>query len=506
MNLFFIILSLHFPEARATESLDVLFKLESVGCMQPVDNVDGLFAALFQDACRDYFHRETRFQYRDITPFLAPMRQSKIPYAKWVQDKKVLATLSAKSDTESLVRSALIRKGMHFELHLEWLHVPQLEVLATLSAKLSEVDEFGAKLSKESLELEFLNALDALVRRVPYLTQITGRKDHGITLALAPQDAIQPGSKVFFGTLSAVRVHPLLKTVTAWEWEPTGEGMVDAIEERMAFVTLVSEQTSGAVKPFQRVVQVLAPPPLPPALTPETRLIEAVEQKPIEPKPLPPLGKIQVGPSTFLGVRNFEEGETITKGGGIGGGYHIHADTLIKENWFLGFDLEHFFWDYTQVGRGTGIDAGPLAVSNLNVHLRTGYLVPLLAQGPKTIFEVGFHQESLLAGTFKNERFGALFVSSLSLGFQVNFKWGPSFEGGVQFGYRPLVFPSAAWLDRTPTRIQSLDLGLRFGYELTTRTQLGLQALITPLFMSIPGAMTQEWHQISVAPTFSYHF
>src|SRR6185295_11380111 len=90
------------PVAQANPEMDRLYALETVGALKAWDNVDGLFSDYVSSAYKDYFSRQTRFVYQDLSKADAVLKHSKLPYPKLIEDPQVLAQIARAEKTQTL--------------------------------------------------------------------------------------------------------------------------------------------------------------------------------------------------------------------------------------------------------------------------------------------------------------------------------------------------------------------------------------------------------------------
>lgn len=248
------------PAARATAELDQKYALETIGALRSWDNVDGLFADYVAAAYKDYFARQGRFRAVDLAKADALLSGNpKIPYAKAIEDREILAQLARSMRAQSLLRTRVRKEGPQYRFAIEWLHSPGMDALATEELVLNDPamgDVAGA----------LKGALDRLFRKVPFLGQVTGRDEGSVTLNVGALQApgagarIQRGDTVVVGTLDDVKKHPLLKQVVDWRLTPTGRLEVEQVDESIAFCRVVDEEEGRQIGKYQKILQVIPRP------------------------------------------------------------------------------------------------------------------------------------------------------------------------------------------------------------------------------------------------------
>ncbi|RYZ63729.1 MAG: hypothetical protein EOP09_17170, partial [Proteobacteria bacterium] len=99
---------------QASQEIDRLYRLQSIGVLKPQDNVDGLFTDIMIDALRVVIERDSRFQYIDLKQANAVLSRSKLPYHQVIEDAQVLSKVAAQYQLDSFVRSKVFKEGPQY--------------------------------------------------------------------------------------------------------------------------------------------------------------------------------------------------------------------------------------------------------------------------------------------------------------------------------------------------------------------------------------------------------
>jgi hypothetical protein len=328
-----------------------MYAMETIGHLKAWDNVDGLFADYVAQAYNEYFSQQTRFIAQDISKGENLLTQSKIPYVKLIEDKEVLGQLSRAMRVESLIRTKVTKEGPSYRFNLEWLHTPKMDLLATETFTLQEPGDgksFGLGNIKGSLQ----EALDRMIKKVPFTAQVTGRDNNSVTVNVGKASNIRRGDTLVIATLEEIKRHPLLKSIVDWRMAQIGKIEIEDVDEKIAFGRVVEEEPGRQISRFQKVVQII-PKAIP--LAPEVQIEESEETKSINSPPS--LG--WVNGSIIVGSLDREISDSTNAGqkgsgffyGGIG-----EAQLWLTRQWFVDLQLGGGTSSFTQKNISTNAE------------------------------------------------------------------------------------------------------------------------------------------------------
>lgn len=280
--------------AQASLELDRKYSLKSIGYLKSWDNVDGLFSDYVDKAYEQFFLQESRFEPRDLSKEVQLLETSKISYRKLIQDKRIIGEIARSARVESLIRTRIYKEGAYYKVKIEWLHAPQMNLLAESEFHIDE-PKSGETLRPLEIENMFSKALTEMTKKVPFYGQVSGRDGDWITVDLGQVSGVRKGDLLVISTLEEVRVHPLLKKVVDWKLLSTGRIVVEEVEDRLAFCRLQGEVEGQSIGRFQKISRIY----------PVESLAEAPVLATLSQKPQPLLASPRFGwgaGSLWLGV------------------------------------------------------------------------------------------------------------------------------------------------------------------------------------------------------------
>lgn len=245
--------------AHATAELDKLYSLETVGFLKSWDNVDGLFSEYVAAAYKEYFDNQSRFVLQDVSRSDALLTRSKITYSDLIEDREVLAQLVRSLRVETLLRTKIYKEGPRYRFVLDWIHAPQIDLIATETFILEE-PQGGRAIGLGDVKGSLKQGLDRLIGKVPFIAHVTGRDNNSVTVNLGEKNKTHKGDVFFVATLDDVKRHPLLKTVVEWGLTPTGKIEVEEVDGGIAFCRVLEEENGRQISRYQKVVRILPKP------------------------------------------------------------------------------------------------------------------------------------------------------------------------------------------------------------------------------------------------------
>ncbi len=402
--------------ALATVDLDRQYALETVGFLRAVDNVDGLFTDYISSAYRDYFSRQSRFVLQDLGRIDTALTHSKIPYAKVIQDDKVLSQVARSTHSQSMIRTKVTKEGDQYRFNLEWLHAPRMLPLATQSMILHEPKD-GLSMGVGEVQSQIESSLDQMVRKLPWLGHVTGRDNGSVTINIGANAGLHKGDTLVIATLDDVKRHPLLNTIVDWKLTRTGTIEIDSVDESIAFAHVVDEDAERRVQHYQKITQIIPG-------SEDTRFKVIHENtdrvKALEENPRLGFIKASLWPGGYS--RQYSS-QTTTSNSRDGGGFFLGAK-LDGELWFtreffseMGFG--YGFWNYShhQPLQNSGDTlTGGANVFTFKLDGGYSYLVTGDFTGPKALVKLGYRSGSYSLPTSSTEFVGPISFKSLFLG------------------------------------------------------------------------------------------
>lgn len=264
--------AVHSHDAKANAELDRRYALETVGALRAWDNVDGLFADYVAAAYKEFFSKQTRFRLQDLGKADALLGGSRISYAKAIEDPEILGQLSRSLKVQSLLRTRIYKEGPRYRFKIDWLHAPQMEVLATETFNMEDQGAIrGASRPGEGsdgrdfaglgdIKGQLQAGLGKLFAQVPFVGQVTGRDQGDVTVNLGLATGLKRGDTLVLGTIEEVKRHPLLKQIVEWRIMPVGKVDIDTVDEALAFGHVTDQEEGREIARYQKVLRVIPRP------------------------------------------------------------------------------------------------------------------------------------------------------------------------------------------------------------------------------------------------------
>ena len=410
--------------ALANAEMDRKYSLETIGALRAWDNVDGLFADYVGSAYKDYFSRQTRFRMQDLSKADTLLTTSKISYAKAIEDPEILGQLSRSFKSQSLLRTRIVKEGPRYRFTVDWLHAPQMDVLATETFTLEDTGGSGnGAVSDGSEAHDFAGlgdikgrlqaALDRMFAKVPFVGQVTGRDNDDITVNLGTATGIKRGDTLMIGTIEEVKKHPLLKEIVEWRINPVGKIEVDSVDEALAFGHVVAQEEGHEISRYQKITQVIHKVDT----TAETASAEKHDVSVVEVPPKLGFGMASLWTGGYS--RQYSSQTTSFSGGGFLYGARGSGEVWLNREFFVDLDLGYGAFSYSQNNSsGNPTPAGSVggSVFTLNLDLGYTYLITGDFFGPRGWIKAGYRIASYTLPTSATESTEPFGIKSLYLG------------------------------------------------------------------------------------------
>lgn len=493
-------------QARATVELDRKYALETVGFLRAWDNVDGLFTDYVAAAFRDFFRKQSRFVLQDLSKADAVLTGSKLPYHRVIEDAEVLGQLSRVTKSQSIIRTKVQKEGSQYRFTLTWLHAPQMEQLATEEFFLKDRTD-GQGLGFDDIKGQLQEALDRMIRKVPFQGMVTGRDNNSVTTNVGSLAGIRPGDALLVGTLDEVKKHPLLKEIVEWRTTRTGKLQVEQVEDGIAFCKVIEEEDGRQIGRYQKITQVI-----PRAPAGEIPVIQEKEEKVSQLDDPPTLG--WVSGTAWLGSysRQFSNltGSIAKSGSGTVLGAAGEGQLWFTREWFGELRFAHGFWSYAQQDIATGTETtGNISGSVTQFKLAAGYTYLLSGDyfGPKGWVKLGLHSASYSLPLMSSESLAPSSFKAPFLGvggdIPIREKYGVLLN--LEFG----LFTSASEPGNASGQVNSAsDVAISVAgyYRMRPRMSLraGFEILANSADFSSGSSVSQK--VVNIAPSLVYYF
>lgn len=397
--------------AKASPELDRQFVLNSIGILRAGDNVDGLFGDLVTKIYQEHLAHDSRFTVQDLGKANQLLQNSKISYAKLIEDPEVLSQIAKTSRLDSFIRTKIFKEGPHYRFIVDWIHAPKLQLIATETVEIDQPFRGEGKFGTDEFRKTLTDALDRLIAKVPFKGSVTGRDQTSVTVNLGSTSGVQKGDTLVLGTLDEVKVHPLLKTIVDWRLTPTGKATVDEVDDGMAFAKIDIEEYGRQILRYQKVIRII---PAPENISVDTRVLdrEALAKQAKEP---PRIGYIS--PGILLGSTSRDSSQDT--GSGFLYGMKADAQAWFTSNFFSELQFSFGSAAYSQedlITHATSLSGVNASFSQFRLAFGTFYHVTSNFFGPKGWAKIGF--QSTKYGLPQNAvaKTGDVSYSSLFLG------------------------------------------------------------------------------------------
>lgn len=494
--------------AIASQDVDRQYSLESVGVLRASDNVDGIFGDYVGAAYREYFNFQGRFQYVDLSKADPLFAKTKIQYSKLITDNDVLKQVAKTFRVPVMLRTRISKEGPTYRFNVELLHLPKVDVLASDQFVLEEPRDskgFGSGEIKTAL----FQSMDRLVKKIPFLFQVTGRDQSVVTVAIQDRYSVEPGDTVVISTLEEVKRHPLLNQIVDWRFVETGRARVESIDGGIAFCKVIEENADRPIGRFQKVTDVIVPEVKRNAdgTVVEARVVEAKDDA-------PKYGWL--GADAWIGAfsREYSTGgssSTTRQGSGFFMGMRGMGQLWLTRSWFTELGFGYGFSGITQSNPTTGATSGASVTASLfQFRADVGYTLfsdSSSMAGPKAWGKVGYLSNSYSMPASATDYTGSIHFGSFfaGVGGEMPFRgdFGGLFE--IDFG----LFNTASetgYISGDNTGASQVEFYLggyyRIDQLLTLRFGLGVSAQSAD-FRQGPSVSNRV---ISFGPTLIYHF
>lgn len=502
-------------QARAGAELDRSYALGTVAALRESDNVDGLFADYVSKAYQDYFSRQSRFVYQELGRSDTVLERSKLPYQKVIEDNDILGQLARTVHAESLIRTRILKEGPEYQFKLEWLHSPKMEVMATetfsLQERASEGEGGARQVPLSEIHDELARALDRMIRKVPFVGEVTGRDAESLTVNLGAISGLHKGDELVIGTLEEVKKHPLLHAIVDWRLAETGHAIVENVDERIGFAKVTSEDEGHRIARYQKIMRVI------PAASERPPTARVETESPGEPptsEDRPKLGWLAAGPTLGGFSRQFADANgTGNSGGGFALGMLAQGQVWFNRQFFAELGFGYSFWNYTEQATTNGVTSGAdtesasSSLTSFNADLGYTLLLTPDFYGPKGWIKAGYRSSSYTFPVSTTGETGPLSVKDLFLGLggdlPVRGRWGALLN--FEFG----LFPGASLTGFAPgstSGAHDIDFSLGAYYRYTNRLSFrcSLEVLAQGVDFTDGSSISQK--AISLVPMAVYSF
>lgn len=497
------------PVAWTAPDLDRQYQLETIGFLKSWDNVDGLFADYVSSAYQQYFAKQSRFVLVDLSKSDTVLSQSKIPYRQLIDDTDILAQVARSAHLGSLIRTKILKEGHQYQFTLEWLHVPGMELIGSVSFSKEDPKEggaFGADFLADSLQ----ENLDLLIKKTPILGTVTGRDNSAVTINLGLGSNLKKGDTLIIATVDEVKKHPLLKTIVDWKLSRTGKIVIDQTEEGMAFGKVVEEEFGRQIAKDQKVVQIQK--------TSKSVLADKDDEEKNESKKReepPHLGWMAASVLVGSFGRDYSD-KTVPvsySGGGFEYGGNAQAELWLTKSWFANLGLEYGAWNFSQKDTTTGTSTtvsqnGGVSSGLISAKFDIGYSYLITGDffGPKGWVKLGYKGDSFSLPSSATEYTGPISIGSIFLGIGGDLPIRDTFGIQTNFNCRVFSFVGQNLTNQSVSGVSDIEFYLGGYYRSSPRITVRVGFEIKASGVDFNGGATLSQKTITFAPGLLYYF
>lgn len=339
--------------AHGSPVFDREFSLERVGVLKPYDNADQVFAEITRAAYEEYFTGHSRFRYQDLSKTDSILTGSKIPYSKLVEDKQVLQKVGQSLKLNSLIRTKIFKQPSFYEVQMDWINLPRGELLASEVFTVQEPAQ-GLVGFPDKFKSEIQSGIDRMLKRLPFLGQVTGVDEEWVTVGLGAVDGLNKGDSLIVSTIEEVKRHPLLQKVVDWRFERVGVLKVEDIDRHLAFCKIVEKEEKHEFSILQKITAVI---PANERLA--TLKNEEAQEKTDDRFDRPRTGWVSGGLGIGLASRSYENVQTGLSKEGTGFNVlgRVEGQLWLTKHWFTELAVFQGFYGYSQKDVATGLES-----------------------------------------------------------------------------------------------------------------------------------------------------
>lgn len=486
--------------ALASPENDRVYQFEYLGWLKPHDNVDGIFADYLDEQYAKYFKRQSRWGIKKLNRLNDVLGKSDLSYWELIQKPEVLKKIAQKYQVDSLLRTRVYKEADTYRFVLDFVFAPRGDTLASFEFRYLDPGK-DRGLEGSDLPEALFKGLDELLKKLPFMGQVTGVQGEVVTVNMGRNQKVKPRDHLGVYTLQSVKRHPILNTIEEWRWSPVGHIQVDQVEESISFGHVISTEPDQHILAWQKIREVSTPPeePVKPTTVGSTQA------------DLPRLGWVaanigvglysrEVGPSTGTG----------RGGGGMGLSFEFEGQLWLNSRWLSQVGYSGTTGSYSPTNLSTGAEIGSsYDVTASRFRLALGYaLIPA-----KTIFDstgwvhFGYRSNSFSLGASSVDLSGPSSINSFFVGVGGEFPINQQFAAQLGLDIGLLRSASQSFPDYGSTAGTS-DLMFQFGgtYRFESNIFFRLNFKINSQSMDFVSGDTVSQKMFSICPSVMYYF
>lgn len=293
----------------ADEDLNKVLSFKKIYLEPATDNMKGVFRKTAEQALREVFDKNPRFELVDT-----------------------------QGQADGKIQVALEKKTSGIVVKLSMVLEPGEERFSSLTSTIPiDVQETDIRSAIKDL-------LKGSLRKIPFYGTITGRDKQQVVLDIGSMHGIKEGDIVQVERVDGIKRHPLLKTILDVRMAPVGTIEIDQVEDTIAFGKITTEAPGEKIQPLHKIASIQSRPK---------------KEKPVEHKVSSRFNPEQDSPDKpkngFLDlgivVNSFSssssDGTYTYSGTAIAPGARLGAEIWLTKAWFLDFNLQSSTMGYS---------------------------------------------------------------------------------------------------------------------------------------------------------------
>lgn len=346
LGFFFACLAALTPAQAAGQSKQIdpnqILSFKRVFIDPPQDNADGTFRQTFEQAFRNVFERNPRFE-----------------------------IVSEESRADSIVKTRIEKKASGIECEVTLQLHPSGEVFTT------EKTLLPAEASGEELKAGAKRSLKTTLKRIPFYGTVTGREGAQLTFDIGSGNGLKQGDVIQIARVDSVKKHPLLKSIVDVDLVPVGSAEVESVEGTIAFGKVSQELPGEKIQRLHKITAVEARESRKPRGFdfPEDGWDAEKDKVLVSEEARPEIGFIGLGP--FLGflstASSQNNGVLNLTGSALNPSAKLFGELWLTKNWFADLGLGYGLASMTLENEKTMSKAASSSTSTRSFELDFGY-------------------------------------------------------------------------------------------------------------------------------------
>ena len=391
---------------------NLTFSFKKIFIDKVEDNMDGAFQAPIQQAFKELFQKNPRFELVDD---------------------------ANRADTLIKSRFEKLADGYHISIST-YLH-PSGDLFSldeTLITKEAEAQEIIKKVKQ---------LLKTSLRRIPFYGTITGKEAQTVVLDIGMSQGIRKGDILQISRVDNPKRHPLLKKIVDIQLYPVGNVVVDTVEENLSFGKINIEIPGEKILKYYKITSIEANNQA--DLNYKIKDPKTIQEDEISLESKPKLGFVDMGLmlGSFSSSTSINSGTTVYSGSAFAPGFKLSGELWLTKNWFLDGFFSYQFLTYSQTNQSvpnttTTNNSYSSTLRNIGFNGGYKYLPSNLISGAQIYAKLGYTSFNWGIQDSANDLLSSKTYSGFNLGIGGQIPLGGTDLWGAQIKINVLLFPS----------------------------------------------------------------